>query len=218
VLASPPRCRIAIACDEAFSFYYEENLRRLEACGAELVRFSPIGDAALPDVDGIYFGGGYPEAHAAALSENRGMLNSVRAFAAKHRPIYAECGGLMYLTAGIRTLDGRLHPMVGLVDAEAVMRDRLQALGYVEVETRAPSPLGPPGVRFRGHEFRHSELSNAPKRLAPLYSLRSPFAGGERLEGYGSGGLVASYVHAHWSSNPRIPESFVAACAAARQS
>ena len=216
--APRPRCRIAIACDEAFSFYYDENLRRLEACGAELVRFSPIRDAALPDVDGIYFGGGYPEAHAAALSENRGMLDSVRAFAAEHHPIYAECGGLMYLTAGIRTLDGRFHPMVGLVDAEAVMRDRLQALGYVEVETRAPSPLGPPGVRFRGHEFRHSELSRTPPRLAAIYSVRNPFAAGERLEGYGGGSLVASYVHAHWASNPRIPEWFVAACTAARES
>jgi len=207
------RCKIAIAEDDAFSFYYEDNLRRLEALGAELVRFSPIRDARLPDADGLYVGGGYPEAHAAALSANRSMLESIRAFAARDRPIYAECGGLMYLTTGIRTLDGVLHPMVGLIDAEAVMRDRLQALGYVEVETRAPSILGPAGVRFRGHEFRHSELSGAPRGLEPVYSVKSAYGGDARLEGYGRGKLLASYVHAHWASSPRAAEAFVEAAA-----
>ena len=125
-----------MACDDAFHFYYEDNLRRLEAAGAELVRFAPTREARLPDVHGLYFGGGYPEALAAHLSSNRAMLDAVRGFAQSGGPIYAECGGLMYLSDCIRTLDGRAWPMVGLVAGEAVMSERLQALGYVEVETQ----------------------------------------------------------------------------------
>src|SRR5258705_11465765 len=97
----------------------------------------------------------------------------------------------MYLPAGIRPPEGEVHPMVGLVDAEAVMREKLAALGYVEVETRAPSLLGPAGVRFRGHEFRHSELSKPPSGLERIYSLQSTYGGGPRLEGYGRGNLPA---------------------------
>ena len=206
------RCRIGIADDAAFSFYYDDNLRRLESLGAEIVRFSPIEDAGPPDVDGLYFGGGYPEAHAAALSRNQTMLDAVRKLAAAGAPIYAECGGLMYLTAGIRTLDGTLHPMVGLIPGEAVMRDRLQALGYVEVETRASSLLGPSGTRFRGHEFRYSELAGMPPDVERAYSLKSPFGGEARLEGYRRDNVLATYVHAHWASNPRAAKSFVDAC------
>ena len=117
-----PRCRIAVAHDGAFHFYYADNLRRLEASGAEIVRFSPCRDRDLPaGVDGLYFGGGYPEAHAAELAANRSMREAVAAFAARGRPIYAECGGLMYLTRAIVGRDGSRHAMVGLFAAEARM-------------------------------------------------------------------------------------------------
>src|SRR5205807_892111 len=98
------RCRIGVARDRAFAFYYDDNLRRLEALGAECVLFSPITDAALPPVDGLYFGGGYPELAAAELAANRSMRAEVRAFAGRGGPIYAECGGLMYLTSSLRTV------------------------------------------------------------------------------------------------------------------
>src|SRR5262249_8788858 len=124
-----PRCRIALAHDAAFHFYYEYNLAALRALGAELVPFSPIADAALPDVDGVYLGGGYPELHAAALTANAPMRASLRGAAARGLPVYAECGGLMYLADAIRTLDGLTHPMVGLVAGTAVMAESLQALG-----------------------------------------------------------------------------------------
>jgi len=208
------RCRIGLALDEAFHFYYEDNLRRLEALGAQLVRFSPVHDATLPDVDGLYFGGGYPEASAGALAENRSLRETVRRFAARGGPIYAECGGLMYLARGIRTLDGRLHEMVGLVPAQAVMSDRLAAIGYVGVETQAPSLLGPAGLRFRGHEFRYSALEPAPA-LEPVYRLAPRWGGAPRLEGYRcgrNGCVLASYVHAHWASCPEAAAGFVAAC------
>src|SRR5262249_31121604 len=153
------------------------NLRRLEALGAELVRFSPIRAERLPDVDGIYLGGGYPQAHAAALARHEGLREAIARFAEAGRPIYAECRGLMYLTRAIAPRDGSRHPMVGLVPAEAVMCERLQALGYVEVETQEKTILGPAGVRFRGHQFRYSELRDLDPAMAQVYSVRRRRAG-----------------------------------------
>ncbi|WP_437897390.1 cobyrinate a,c-diamide synthase [Sorangium sp. So ce124] len=233
------RARIGVAFDEAFHFYYAGNLRRLEAAGAELVRFSPIRDARLPDVDALYLGGGYPEVHAERLADNAALRDEIRAFAGRGGPIYAECGGLMYLTEAIRTLDGRAHAMVGLVPAEAVMCEKLQALGYVEVETQARTILGGAGLRFRGHQFRYSELrpsqpattapaeppptqAPAPPEHAPLpiehaYSVRRRRGGQVTREGYQAGSVLASYVHAHWASNPIVPEGLVASAAAHRK-
>jgi cobyrinic acid a,c-diamide synthase len=206
-------CRIGLAWDDAFHFYYEDNLRRLEECGAELVRFSPSRDLKLPEVDGLYFGGGYPEVLARELSSNHSMLDAVRHFAESERPIYAECGGLMYLAEAIRTLEGTTWPMVGLIPGVAAMAPRLQALGYVEVETRAPSILGPTGTCFRGHQFRYSTLENGDdESLTRLYAVR-PKWGAEFEEGYTRPNLVSSYVHAHWASNPAIAEAMVRACA-----
>ena len=214
---SASKCRIGLAFDEAFHFYYEDNMRRLEALGAELVRFSPLHDGALPDVDGLYFGGGYPEVHAASLAKNETMRHAITRFAASGFPIYAECGGLMYLTRAIVDRDGARHPMVGLVPADAVMCDRLQALGYVEIETQAKTLLGPAGTRFRGHQFRYSELRDLAPDAEAIYSVRRRRGGEVTREGYRSGNVVASYVHAHWASNPLIAQHFVDACVKRRQ-
>jgi len=208
--ASAPRCRIALARDAAFHFYYDENLARLRALGAELVPFSPIADRALPDVDGVYLGGGYPELHAAALARNESMRASLRAAAARGTPVYAECGGLMYLADAIRTLDGVAHPMLGLVAGTAVMHDKLQALGYVELETQRRTLLGGAGVRMRGHQFRYSTLEGA---AGSAYRVRKRRGGAPFDEGYGAGNVLGSYVHVHFASNPLVAESFVAACA-----
>lgn len=212
--ATPPsrtaaKCRIAVARDAALHFYYEDNLQRLRQLGAELVPFSPLADAALPDADGLYLGGGYPEAHAEALAANRPLRASVAAFAERGRPVYAECGGLMYLSRALVTLDGQTHEMVGLVDGIAVMKPSLQALGYVEVETRRATPLGPAGVRLRGHQFRHSTLEGP---AGDAYALRRPGRDETQLEGYGRGNVLASYVHAHWGRLSQAAEGFVAAC------
>jgi cobyrinic acid a,c-diamide synthase len=210
-IAPDRRCRIGVAHDEAFHFYYADNLARLEALGGELVRFSPVHDRELPPVDGLLLGGGYPEEHAAALAANRSMREAVRAFAAEGRPIYAECGGLMYLASAIRGRDGREHEMVGLVPGVAVVRERLQALGYAEVTTRVPSILGPAGLVFRGHQFRYSELAVAPS-VPRVYAVAQR-RGGALEEGYAAGSVLASYVHAHWASCPAAAEGLVAACA-----
>ncbi|MHB8381001.1 MAG: cobyrinate a,c-diamide synthase [Candidatus Binataceae bacterium] len=209
-----PRCRIAIAQDEAFHFYYDDNLRRLEELGAELIPFSPCRGFALPAADGLYFGGGYPEAHASALAENLSMLSEIRAFAAGGGPIYAECGGLMYLCEEIRTLDGRRWPMVALLPGVAVMQPRLQALGYVEVETRAETILGAAGTHFRGHQFRYSILEDTGSsiRANRSYRVTPRWGRGAFDEGFTTRNLLASYVHAHWASNPEAASGFVASC------
>jgi cobyrinic acid a,c-diamide synthase len=129
------------------------------------------------------------------------MRASVRAAAAAGTPIYAECGGLMYLADAIRTRDGE-YPMVGAVAGVAVVHERLQALGYVEVETAAPTPFGAPGTRLRGHQFRYSTLEGA----------RNNGAYG-RVDSFGDGDVLASWVHVHWASNPAAAEAFVARCA-----
>jgi cobyrinic acid a,c-diamide synthase len=214
--ATLPACRIGLALDEAFHFYYDDNLRRLETLGAELVRFSPVHDVRLPDVDGLYLGGGYPEVHAAALSSNTAMRDAIAAFARAGGPIYAECGGLMYLARAIRTLDGQRHAMLGVLPAEVEMRERLVALGYVEVELQAPSLLGEPGLRFRGHQFRYSEL-RLTGEVDQVYTVRRRRGGDVAREGYRVGNALASYVHAHWASNPGAARALVAACVAHRR-
>jgi cobyrinic acid a,c-diamide synthase len=217
-IVSRPRCRIGVAYDAAFHFYYEDNLNRLRSLGAELVNFSPIHDRALPEVDGLYFGGGYPEAFARELSSNATMLASVAEFAARGGVIYAECGGLMYLLDAIRMLGGARWPMASIIPGVAVMSDRLQALGYVEVETRADSILGPAHTRFRGHQFRYSTLEDADrtKHIDRIYSVAPRWGGMPFDEGYRIGKLVGSYVHAHWASNPAVAEALVSACSHSR--
>ena len=212
--AAPRRCRLGLAYDEAFHFYYEYNLQRLAELGAELVRFSPVHDRQLPAVDGLYFGGGYPEAAAHALSVNGPMMAAIQRFAAAGGPIYAECGGLMYLTEGIRTLDGKTYPLVGLIPGTAVMHDTLQAIGYAAIETRAPSFLGAAGTGWRGHQFRYSTLDPAPpETVQRLYRVVPRWGGAPFMEGFHRGNLVVSYVHSHWASNPAVAENFVRACA-----
>ena len=146
------------------------------------------------------------------LAANTPMKKSIIEAIKQGLPTYAECGGLMYLTRTIRTVDGATFPMAGLIPADAVMHDRLQAIGYVEVETIAPSLLGPSGLRFRGHQFRYSTLEPAPGGIEHAYAVR-PKWGDEFTEGYHSGTLLASYVHGHWASNPSAAAGLVESCA-----
>ena len=209
--ASQARCRIGIALDDAFHFYYEENLHLLETAGAELVPFSPITSAHLPAVDGLYLGGGYPELFAAQLAANSSLRNEVRSFAQSDRPIYAECGGMMFLQRAVRTLDGCEHAMAGVFDGVAIMRQRRVALGYAEVELSRECLLGAPGIRFRGHQFRYSDVEDC---TAPsVYRVRGRRGREARAEGYAVRRTVGSYVHGHWASHPAIAARLVASCA-----
>jgi cobyrinic acid a,c-diamide synthase len=188
---------IGVARDAAFSFYYEDSLDLLRAYGAEIKFFSPLADAAPPEDAGLlYFGGGYPELHAAALAGNTDMLAAVRAF---QRPIYAECGGLMYLCEGL----------VGLIPAVATMSQKL-TLGYRELEALAVSPLAVAGQRLRGHEFHYSTVASRVP-LTPAYRLPDG-----RTEGVLMEQVLASYVHVHLGSDPRLAEHLVATAASAK--
>lgn len=206
-------CRIAYAYDEAFHFYYEDNLARLRSLGAELVPFSPVNDQELPEADGLYFGGGYPELWAEKLSQNKAMNAAIKKFATSKRPIYGECGGLIYLCDGVTTGDGQRYSMLGLLPGEVTMKDKLQALGYVEVELQDKCFLGEAGTRFRGHQFRYSgiELTSP---VQETYRIRKRRNNAISMEGYQDQNVMGSYVHAHWASNPKVCENFISACEA----
>ena len=203
--------RIGVAQDQVFCFYYPENLELLEAQGAELVPFSPLTDHTLPDDAAmLYLGGGYPELHGAALAENVAMRTAIREFAGRGGTIYAECGGMMYLTQAIRNFNGASHEMVGLFPAEAVMRKPGLTLGYRTVELTQPCILGPAGVTARGHEFHYSTL--APE--GPLtYACMLTDARGDSQgpDGLVVGNTLALYTHLHFSSQPHVAASLVAA-------
>jgi cobyrinic acid a,c-diamide synthase len=205
---------IAVARDEAFQFYYRDNLDLLEEAGARIVYWSPLHDGALPEADGLYLGGGYPELYARALSANATVLRQVRAFAESDRPVYAECGGLMYLAESLTDLDGGVWPMVGLLPAPVRMERGCLAIGYREVEIVGPSPLGPSGTRARGHEFHRSALGPVPPMVARVYSIRDGLGREARPEGFAVGQVLMSYVHLHFGSNPALARNFVSACAA----
>ncbi|WP_426621021.1 cobyrinate a,c-diamide synthase [Leptospira interrogans serovar Hebdomadis] len=207
------RCKIGIAMDSAFHFYYEENLMRLRQAGAELVFFSPLSDSKLTDVDGLYFGGGYPEVFAPTLSKNKSLLNYIRDLSYKNIPIYAECGGLMYLSKGIKVVEGEFFPMLGLISATSIMEKKLKALGYVEVTTKKETIFGEVGLRFRGHQFRYSDLElDESNPIELVYNLRKRKSDQVSEEGYSKNSVLASYIHAHWASNPSLAEGFVQSC------
>lgn len=202
--APGPRARIGVAQDEAFQFYYPDNLELLEEAGAALVPFSPLHDGRLPEgLDGLYLGGGYPELYVDGLRANSRMRQEIRDFSGV---VYAECGGLMYL--GER-LDG--SPMCGALPVSTVMGPGLRSLGYREVTLTRDTVLGPAGTVFRGHEFRHSELVEAPA-LEPAYAMTGWSGAG--VEGWAVGRRLGSYVHAHFGSNPRLAANLVGACRA----
>ena len=201
------RVRIGVARDRAFCFYYQDNLDLLEACGCEIVEFSPMNDADLPaNLDGLYLGGGYPELHGAQLSANRRMLESIGDFARSGAPVYAECGGFMYLTEAIVDADGIEHPMAGIFPTRARMQPRLAALGYLEIEQVSDDAWLERGERARGHEFRYSTIDEMPREIPRRYKI------GERAEGFQCGSVLASYVHLHFASCPGFARRFAAAC------
>ncbi len=211
--AAAPEVRLGVARDRAFCFYYPDNLEWLRHFGAELVEFSPLADSRLPaGLHGLYLGGGYPELAARELAANGSLLADLRARAAGGLPIYAECGGLMYLSEDLRDLAGDCHAMAGLLPLRVRLLPRLKALGYREVTLTADTLLGPAGTRVRGHEFHYSEIEAETAPIRKIYRL-TPRQGGQPLaEGYAAGKVLASYVHLHFGSNPEAARALVAAC------
>ncbi|MGK7344455.1 MAG: cobyrinate a,c-diamide synthase [Candidatus Nitrospinota bacterium M3_3B_026] len=204
--------RVGVALDEAFHFYYPDNLKALEDAGLEIVYFSPLRGRALPpDLDAVYIGGGYPEDNAEQLSANGAMLNDIKNFAGSGMPLYAECGGLMYLSEGVETLNGARFPMTGVLPAWIRMRKRFKALGYVEARLNEDTLWGRAGDLLRGHRFHYSELAEDPagrKGWKTVYTLTRKRTGETEREGYSKGGTLASYAHLHFASAKGAAERF----------
>ncbi len=202
---------IGVARDAAFSFYYQDSLDYLNELGAEIKYFSPLHDASLPAVDGIYIGGGFPEMFLPQLSGNNSMKRSIQEAHQLGMPILAECGGLMYLTRTLQDWEGHSWPGVGVVPADTVMTRKLQELGYIEATALQDSVMAEQGDVVRGHEFHYSALKGlGPEQKA--FQLEGGMSRGTRRDGYAEGSLVASYLHLQLRANPAAARRFVEAC------
>ncbi len=200
--AQPQRtkARIGIARDEAFCFYYQESFDILRACGFDLVFFSPLADPRLPeDVDLLYFGGGYPELYAEKLTANTAMRYVVKNWAAQNGPIYAECGGFMYLCSAIYDGNGQSYPMCDVFAVTVAMRARLSALGYREAILQENCWFGEQGTLFFGHEFRYSDIVTRDAAIPWLYRRQDG-----SHEGCIQGRALGSYLHLHFAQTVEV--------------
>lgn len=198
--------RVAVAGGPAFTFMYRDNLEALLAAGADLYPFDPLYDERLPaDIDGLVIGGGFPEVFASRLAQNRALLADVRSAVSGGIVTWAECGGLLWLA---ESLDGRA--LAGVVPADGEMTDRL-TIGYRQATVRGDNPLAQAGTVLRGHEFHYSRLEPGGDAL----QLTSRF--GDRLDGYASPTLLATYLHQHLGADPTPAERFVRTCLDAQQ-
>ena len=201
-------CRIAVARDEAFCFCYADTLESLEQAGAELVFFSPLRDAALPEkIAGLYLPGGYPELHAEALSANGGMRRSVAAALERGLPAVAECGGFLYLQQSLEDENGRGWPMCGVLPGEGYRTPRLQRFGYSVLEAEGDSLLFRAGERIPVHEFHHWDCTD---KGADLRSRKPDGRSWPCCVATDS--LYAGFPHLSFAGNPATAERFVAAC------
>ena len=194
-----PQVRLGVVRDAAFQFYYPENFEALEQAGARLIFLNALADPELPpDVDALYLGGGFPETSAAGLARNDSFRASVRRAADRGLPIYAECGGLMYLGRSIQTLQGESHPMVGLLPYDFIMGKSPQGHGYTVLEVAGDNPYFPRGARLKGHEFHYSRLQPEPGPDANLVFHMTRGAGicGHR-DGFVYKNVLATYTHLH---------------------
>ena len=196
---------------------YEDNLRLLQEGGAELAFFSPLHDNTLPaDIQGIYLPGGYPELYAGQLDDNAPMKEAIRGAVAGDMPVYAECGGFIYLTEGIDASGNQpAADFVGIFPVRCRMLPRRRALGYRQAELTGDTILGSRGTLLRGHEFHYSEIETMPDGVERCYLVSRQ---GVTLgpEGFRLRNCLASYIHLHFGSNREIAGAFVAACRAHR--
>ena len=210
--------RIGIARDNAFCFYYADNLELLEKQGAELVFFSPMTDRNLPgDIDGLYFGGGYPELYGEKLAGNNVLRNRIKEKSADGMPIYGECGGFMYLCEELVDLNNTRYPMSGCFPFSAKMFSRLKALGYREITLSRDTVIGNAGLTIRGHEFHYSELISSSKAAPTAFSITDRSGMDKRPEGYLTHHTLGSYNHLHFGSQPEAAGYFVKNCLTYRQ-
>lgn len=205
---SAESCTIAIARDKAFCFYYEDNFDLLRAAGAKLVFFSPLTDTKLPDnINAIYLGGGYPELYAKQLSRNQAMVSDIREWIEAEKPVYAECGGFMYLTQGIFDLDNNFYSMIGTYPVKSRMQQKRASLGYREVITQGNSCFGPKGTVLRGHEFHYSAIDEMMPEITRIYKVNNGLT-----EGYQYKKTLGGYMHLHFGHSLDAVHEFIKFC------
>ena len=191
--------KIGVAYDEVFNFYYKENIESIEANNAKIEYFSPLNDENLPDVDGIYIGGGYPELFSKQLSENKSMLKDIKDFHLAKRPIFAECGGLMYLMNSIHD-----DKVVNIYPYKAVLTDRVQALKYTIAEVQQDNIISKKGEIFHGHEFHYSKVIVDDLKNKLAFKITRGKGSFENQDGFIENNTLASYVHTHVAAMPNF--------------
>lgn len=204
---------IAVAKDKAFSFYYADSLTALTDRGVRLVYFSPLSDEPVPnDAAGVIIGGGFPEMFAAQLTANGITSHSLQTAAALGMPIYAECGGYMYLTEGLTDFHGQNYPMTGIIPLRVQMQDKLQMVGYVTAEFCRDTILGEAGDTLKGHEFHFSRETESPAASACAFQFTRLRNGNTYAAGYADKNILASYLHINFAAAPKAVEKFLSCC------
>ncbi|KUO96687.1 cobyrinate a,c-diamide synthase [Ferroacidibacillus organovorans] len=205
---------IAVARDRAFNFYYPENLELLSWYGATLLEFRPLEGEPIPETAcGVYIGGGFPEEYAHELSQKDAVRESFQRAVQCGMPLFAECGGFMYLADQLIDRASEPHAMAGILHMEIAMQSRLAALGYREVTACRDTLLLECGEHARGHEFHYSTAVRKSEESWPFAYEATGLRGTQR-DGYAHGNLLAGYTHLHFASNPQMVERFIARCAA----
>lgn len=200
--------RVGVIQDKAFQFYYPDNLEALERRGAVVHRINALDDAVLPELDALYIGGGFPETQAAELAANKSFCSSLRNAAETGLPIYAECGGLIYLGRSL-TVDGRTYPMTSVLPADFILEKRPQAHGYTVLEVTASNPFFDKGSVLRGHEFHYSRIVNPGELPGMAYSMRRGHGIDGRSDGLVYNNVLATYTHLHALGTPQWAEGLV---------
>ncbi len=210
--AQGDRLRVGVLQDAAFQFYYSENLEALERAGADIVLVNALEDNVLPELDGLYIGGGFPETSAARLAANETFRRSVKEAAAAGLPIYAECGGLIYLGSSI-VVDGCDYPLTGVFPIRFGMAEKPQAHGYSIFTVDGPNPFYARGLQVKGHEFRYStvmEWPGRPEDLVLKMERGRGFAGGR--DGLIENNVLALYTHVHAEGTKEWAPGFIGRC------
>ena len=202
--------RIGVIRDEAFQFYYPENLEALTEQGAHIIEIDALHDSGLPDMDALYIGGGFPEVQAERLSGNRDFLKSLRVAADEGLPIYAECGGLIYLGESLNTA-GRCFPMAGVLPVRFDMQRRPQGHGYTDVEVDRENPFFKIGAKLKGHEFHYCRIiSGDDIDGSTVFRVKRGQGLDGRRDGYCRKNVLASFTHLHALGTPEWAEGLIA--------
>ena len=204
--------RIGVVRDSAFQFYYPENFEELQKRGARLIEVSALTDKKLPDVDALYIGGGFPETHAIALAKNKAFKGDLRKAVESGLPVYAECGGLMYLGESL-ILNGKTYPMAGILHISFSLEEKPEAHGYTVVEVVKSNPFYEKGVVLRGHEFHYSRVIGLKKGKDMYMAFKMKRGKGiaDKLDGFCYKNVFATYTHLHALGAPEWADGLLRA-------